>query len=192
MKGFQKTGFSGAGVEGKHQMIKTFRLIPIAIVAGLFALTMSSAQAATDTQTQTITCTISATATLVLGANTVTFPNANPSTTPSVLETESGAQLDVTANARTSATGDVTLTVKSGGDLDDGAGDTIPIANVTWAGTGTGYDLTGTMDNATQQAVGEWTGPGTYAGTVTYSLANSWNYATGTYHATLTYTLTAP
>jgi hypothetical protein len=173
-------------------MKKVLRLIPVAIIAGLFAVATGSAQAATDTQTQTITCTISATATLVLGSSTVTFPNANPSTTPSVLQTESGASLDVTANARTSTNGAVTLTSETGGDLVDGGTDVIPITAVTWAGTGTGYNATGTLSKSSQQAVGSWTGPGTYAGTVNYSLANSWNYATGTYTATITYTLTAP
>jgi hypothetical protein len=40
--------------------------------------------------------------------------------------------------------------------------------------------------------VGAWTGSGNQTGTQTYSLANSWTYATGTYTAALTYTLTVP
>jgi len=171
-------------------MMRVIRFVPIAAIAGLIMLAMGPAQAATDTQSQTITATVSATATLVLGSTTVTFPSANPSTTPSIVQSETGASLDVTANARTSDTGTVTLTVLAGGDLTSSS-DTIPISNITWAHTGTGY-VDGTLNKTTAQSVGSWTGSGVYSGTVTYSLANSWNYATGTYTATITYTLTAP
>jgi hypothetical protein len=48
------------------------------------------------------------------------------------------------------------------------------------------------MSNINQTAA-SWTGSGNRNdGTQTFSLANSWSYATGTYLATITYTLTSP
>jgi hypothetical protein len=48
--------------------------------------------------------------------------------------------------------------------------------------------------STTPQPLGSWTGSGQSTGTLTYTLANSWNYASSTtpYQATLTYTLTSP
>src|SRR5262249_23089079 len=146
------------------------------------------AQAATDTQTATVSAQVNAAASLTLGVNTVTFPNADPGTTPSIAATE-GA-IAVTAKARTSAAGAVTLTVVPSADLKSGS-DVIGISNLTWTATGAGYQA-GTSNKTTGQTVGAWTGPGVHAGTVSYALANSYSYATGSYSTTLTYTLTAP
>jgi hypothetical protein len=70
-------------------------------------------------------------------------------------------------------------------------GNTIGVSNLTWAVTGSGYQA-GTSNKTTAQTVGSWTGPGNTLGTQTFSLPNSWTYATGTYTVTLNYTLTAP
>jgi len=143
--------------------------------------------AATDTKTVSVSATVSATAKLAISAATLTFPDADPDTTPSISATE-GA-LTITAKGKTSAAGNITLVVKSDGPLTSGT-DTIAISNLTWTAGGAGY-VAGTM-NTSDQSVGSWTGSGTYAGTQTYALANSWTYVTGSYTATLTYTLTAP
>jgi hypothetical protein len=143
--------------------------------------------AASDVKTVAVTATVSATAKLTLGSATLTFPDADPDTTPSIAPTE-GA-ITINAKAKTSAAGNVTLVVKSGGNLVSG-GDSIAISNLTWTVTGAGYSA-GTM-GTTDQGLGSWTGSGNYGGTQTYALANSWAYVTGSYTATLTYTLTAP
>jgi hypothetical protein len=166
------------------------RVALMATLVAIFATLATGVHAATSTGTQTVTATVSAAASLTLGASTVTFAS-QPGSTASITQTESGAQLNVTANARTSSAGAVTLTVVAGGDLASG-GQTIPVGNLTWTGTGTGFNATGTMNKTTAQSVGSWTGSGVYSGTMTYAFANSWTYATGSYTATLTYTLTAP
>ncbi|HZT44279.1 MAG TPA: hypothetical protein VFA07_19090 [Chthonomonadaceae bacterium] len=149
---------------------------------------LAKAQASTATQTATITANVNSTATLTLGVNTVTFPSADPNTVSSIPANENA--ISITAKARTGKSGAVTLTVLSSGDLSSGT-DTIPINNVTWTATGAGY-VGGTLSNASAQAVGSWTGPGTHSGGLSYFLANSVFYSTGTYTTTITYTLTAP
>ena len=144
--------------------------------------------AATATSNVTVAATVAASAKLTLGASTLTFPDADPETVPSINATE-GA-VSITAKARTSAAGAVTLTLLAGGDLTSGA-NTIAISNVTWTASGTGF-VAGTMNKTTAQSVGSWTGSGTQTGTASFKLANSWNYATGSYTGSATYTLTAP
>jgi hypothetical protein len=156
-------------------------LVAVLILAGTVAF------AATDTKTIAVSATVSATAKLALSSATLTFPDADPDSTPSISPNE-GA-ITITAKGKTSAAGNITLVVKSGGNLISGT-DSIAISNLTWTHTGAGYS-DGTM-GTTDQALGSWTGSGNYGGTQTYRLANSWAYMTGSYSATLTYTLTAP
>lgn len=140
---------------------------------------------ATQTGSVNVSANVNAKAKLTLGAATVTFADADPDTTPSM----TAAALSVDVKARTSDAGNVVLTVSAGGDLDSGSA-TIAISNLTWTAAGAGFQA-GTA-NTTDQTVGSWTGGGTYTGSQTYALANSWDYATGTYAVTLTYTLSAP
>jgi hypothetical protein len=149
---------------------------------------MQPLAAATATSNVTVSATVAASAKLTLGSATVTFPDADPETVPSINASE-GA-VSITAKARTSAAGSVTLTLLAANDLKSGS-DTIGISNVTWTATGTGF-AGGTMNKTTAQSVGTWTGSGTQTGTVSFKLANSWNYATGAYSVSATYTLTAP
>ena len=164
----------------------------VLLAAALLVAAVSSAHAASTTATQTASITIAARADVKLSSSTVTFPDSDPTTSPTVTDTE-GA-ITVTAAARTGANSAPTLTVKSGGDLTDtnATPDTIPIANISWTGTGTNFNSSGTMSSSAQQAVAGWTGPGIFQGTMTFSLANSWSYPTGAYSATFTYTMTAP
>src|SRR5512134_3350016 len=147
-------------------------------------LATSAAQAATDTKSVTVSATVSATAKLTLGSATVTFNDADPDTVSSIVATG----LSITAKAKTTTSGSVTLTVVSTDDLKSGS-DTILASAVTWTSAGTGYTASGTMNKTTAQSVGAWTGSGSYAGTQTYALANSWSYATGSYNMTVNYTL---
>jgi hypothetical protein len=119
-------------------------------------------------------------------AGTINFPDTDPFTSGTI----AAAPLTVTTQARVGTTTAVNLTVQAGGDFVAATG-TIPIGNLSWTATGAGY-AAGTMSSAAQVPVGTWTGPGSRAGTQTYSLVNNWNYAPGDYAVTLTYTLATP
>lgn len=160
--------------------------------AGLAVLAATVAapclHAANLTRNATMTATINATAKLTLSGATLSFPAADPDTTP-VIPAGSGP-LTVTAKARTSVGSTVTLSVQASGNLKSGL-DTIPVSNVSWTATGTGF-VNGTLNATAAETVGSWLGSGSWSGTQSYVLSNSWSYAPGTYSATLTYTLTAP
>ena len=141
----------------------------------------------TDIVNLTVNATVSARAKLTLGESAINFVDADPDSGP-IAATEN--PVSVRAQVRTGAASLATLTCLSGGNLVSG-GDSIPIANVTWTATGTGY-VAGTMSSTLAQSAGSWTGSGDYTGTFSYSLANSWDYEIGTYQATVAYTLTAP
>jgi hypothetical protein len=160
-------------------------LLGAALVAVAFAQPLT---AATATAPLTVNAAVAARASLTVSSATITFPDADPVATPSIAATE--GPLSITARGRTTAAGNITLTLLAAGDLASGA-DTIAISNVTWTASGTGY-VAGTMNRTTAQSVGSWTGSGSYAGTMTFALANSWTYRTGNYTASATYTLTAP
>jgi len=129
-----------------------------------------------------------ASAQLTITPSAVNFPNADPDTTPSIPATEN--PLLVIANAQTSPGRTVTLTVLARGDLVSGS-NTIPISNVRWTATGSGFRA-GTLSKTAPQTAGSWWGSGSRSGTFSFFLANSWSYATGNYSQTITYTLTAP
>jgi hypothetical protein len=161
-------------------------------LAGLAVLVSTiwgtGAASAQTTQNLTINATVGSWAVLSLSPTTISFPNANPSTTPSI---PANTTVAVTADVRTAGT--PTLTVLANGDLVSG-GNTIGINNVTWTASGAPF-IAGTMNRTTAQSAATFAaGGGTYSGTYTYSLANSWAYVpSGTaYTQTATYTLTAP
>ena len=165
-------------------MTKVVRNGMMAAAAVLICSSQAFAQA-TDTATVNVSAAVNAKAKLTVGAGPVAFLAADPTTTPLLSAT---APLSVDVKARTSASGNVTLTVLASADLTSGT-DTIAISNLTW--TATGPFAAGTM-NTTAVSVGNWTGSGTQSGTQTYKLVNSWSYATGSYTTVLTYTLSAP
>jgi hypothetical protein len=158
----------------------------IATVGAVVLFSTSAYAQTTATGSVTVTVNVNARARLTLGAAAITFADADPDTQP----TMNATPLSVSVGARTAPTGNVTLTVVATGDLASGT-DTIGIGNLTWSATGTGF-VAGTSNSTTAQSVGAWTGPGNRNGTQTYSLPNSWAYATGTYTTTLNYTLTVP
>ncbi len=165
-------------------------LFSLMCAVALVALTAAAvnAQPAKASATVTVNAAVSATAKLALGASSIHFVDADPDVISSIPQTEPA--ITISAKAKTSTGGNVTLTVVAGSDLTSGT-DTIAISNITWTVTGvTGY-VPGTMSK-TAQSLGSWTNSGTWTGTQTYALANSWAYHTGSYTATLTYTLTAP
>lgn len=163
------------------------RGIAIGVVAGLLAAP-HGARAASITRTLTGTATIVALAKLSISPGSLSFPDSNPDTVPSV--PASGGALAVTAKGLTTLGSTMTLTVLASDDFRSGV-DTIGVAALTWSAAGSGF-VSGTMSNTVAQTVGSWVNSGSRTGTQTYALANSWSYATGTYSMTLTYTLTAP
>lgn len=165
--------------------------LALLLAASLLVLAVSPAVAVSTTSTVSATVSVNARAKLALSSNTLTFPDDDPDVAPSLSPTE-GA-MAVTVKARTAANSAVTLTVIANGDFTNGNGDTIPISNLTWSGSGSGFQPSGTMSKTTAQAVGTWTGSGVRNGSLSFALANDWNYAAGSqYTATLTFTLTAP
>jgi hypothetical protein len=156
-----------------------------AAAAVLFVASPVFAQAATDSKTLNVSATVSARAKLTLHSALVSFGDADPDTTTSIVATP----LTVDVKTRTSGASNVTLTVLADGDLISGS-DAIAIGNLSWTGAGLSA---GTMSHLSAVSLGAWTGSGNHTGlTQTYALANSWAYATGSYGAVVTYTLTAP
>ena len=148
---------------------------------------VGGAFAATYTQNLTVNATVASTGKLTIGPTTISFPDADPDVTDPI---PANSTVSVTVKARVASGDTVTLTHKAADDLKDGI-KTITIDNVTWTAAGAGYVL-GTMDKTIDQDVGEWTGPGTYNGTLTYVLDNDWAYESGSYSASTTFTLTTP
>ncbi|MFI5330762.1 MAG: hypothetical protein ACHQ2F_06975 [Desulfobaccales bacterium] len=136
----------------------------------------------------TVAAPMASSAQLTLSPLTINFPDADPGTVPSIPAT--GNPVSVTVNATTGYLQTVTLTALAQGDLVSG-GSTIPISNVTWTASGSGFSG-GTMSKSVAQQVGRWTGSGTRTGTLSFFLSNSWSYATGNYTQKVTFTLTAP
>ena len=158
----------------------------ILAVAALLGLSDAASAQATATGSLNVTVNVSARARLTLGAASITFADADPDSVPTM--TSSAVSIDV--RARTGAGNTSTLTLLASGPLTSGT-DTIAISNLTWTVTGTGFQA-GTANDTTAQTVGSWNGPGSPAGTQTFSLPNSWTYAVGSYAATLNYTLSVP
>ena len=171
-----------------QSVITAVSVFAIVIAVSLFATNMAQAASDTNTQTQTLTATINSAANLTLATDTVTFQPHNPAAMASIAADENGST--VTASATTDSASTVTLTVEANTDLTSGDY-TIAADNVTFTSTGTGY-VDGTLSSADPVAVGSWTGPGVHVGTMSFFLANSFDYNIGTYTATLTYTLVAP
>jgi hypothetical protein len=161
------------------------------LVLGIALVAIAAAQplgAADTTSILTVNATVAATASLTLGAAAIGFPDANPDTTPSI---PANAALTIVAKGKTSTGSSVTLTVLAAGDLTAGGSDVIPINNVTWTTGSTGF-VAGTMSKTTAQTVGSWANSGNRPGSISFFLANSWDYAVGSYSTTATFTLTAP
>ena len=159
----------------------------IIAVVGILAMSTPVFAQANDSASVTVAVNVSARAKLTLGSTAISFADADPDVTANL--TSSAISIDV--KARTTATGTVALTVKAGDDLKTAGGDSIAIDGLTWTASGTNF-VAGTSNKTTAQSVGSWSGSGNRTGSHTYSLPNSWTYATGSYSATLTYTLVAP
>lgn len=118
---------------------------------------------------------------LTLSAGSVTFPTADPDTTPIIV----APPLGVTLYSRRTPW---QLTVMAGGDLTSGSS-TIPVSNISWTATPVPPFQAGVMSSTVAQMMASDTGLVDLTATVVYSLVNSWTYDPGTYTVTITYTL---
>jgi hypothetical protein len=139
-------------------------------------------------RTFTLSVNLASRAKLEFGSLALSFLDSNPDIVLSVPANVN--PLAVTSSTRTGSSLTTALTCLASGDLTLGS-NTIPIGNMIWTATGSGY-VAGTMSKATGQAAGSWAGPGKRVGTFSYYLASSWLYITGVYSTTITYTLTGP
>lgn len=143
--------------------------------------------AARQTQNATLNASINGLARLSVSSAAISFPDADPDTVPNIQAAP--GPITLTAKARTSPNGTVTLTVQASDHLRSGV-NIIPASNITWVGSGAGFS-NGTLSAATPQLVALWTGPGVRTGTQIFFFKNLWSYATGIYTLTMTYTLSA-
>jgi hypothetical protein len=143
--------------------------------------------AAAQTDTATLNASINGQARLSLSTLAITFPDADPDTVPSIPAAQ--GPVTISAKARTSLNGAVTLTIQAADQLRSGL-DTIPASQVTWTATGSGF-TNGTLSAASAQIVAAWTGSGVHSGTQSFFFRNLWSYATGIYTVTMTFTLSA-
>jgi hypothetical protein len=160
------------------------------LLTALMVVMLTSPQTAIGAATTalvTINAPMASTAKLTLTPTAISFPDSDPNTVPSI---PANSAVTASVNAKTNAGMTITLSVLAQGDLVSGS-NTIPINNITWTATGTGF-ISGTMNKTTSQLAGQWTTSVNSTGTFSYRLANSWSYATGNYTQTVTYTLTAP
>lgn len=126
---------------------------------------------------------------LAITPTVITFPPADPDTTPLVQSPP------ITVSYRIRGAGNVPwqLTVLASGHLMSG-GSTVDISNVTWIATPAPPFRSGTLNHTVAQvlAAGVGTVNPTSTGSVTFRLNNSWTYDTGTYTQTVVFTLSTP
>ena len=143
-----------------------------------------------DVQSPTFTLSLNliGRAKLEFGMAGISFPDADPDSVPSIVANQN--PVPVICSMRTGSTLTATLNCLAGGDLTSGT-NSIPVSNMRWESTGSGY-MSGTMDKATRQVAGNWTGSGRFVGAFSFFLANSWSYNAGNYSTTISYDLIAP
>jgi len=166
-------------------MKKMYGFLTLVALLALAGTVTFAAEAATATKTVAMNAQVDASAKLQLDILEVNFADADPDNVPTIT---ANSPIKVTAKGKTGAAGNITLTVLATA-LVSGS-DTIPVDAIKWLATGGGF-AAGTM-GASAQPLGSWKGSGNREGFQTYTLTNSWAYATGTYKTSITYTLTAP
>ena len=125
---------------------------------------------------------------LLVSPLSISFPSADPDTTPVVAT----APVVVTVRVRQNQ-GPWTLTVLAGGDLIAGTA-TVDITNVSWTATPAPPYQNGTLSKTVAQRLASGTGNVNPAqnGSVTFRLVNSWTYSAGNYTQTVVFTLASP
>ena len=136
---------------------------------------------------------------LTIAPSSISFSDANPTTTPTI-----AANSTVAVALRVSGAGSTqawSVQALAAGDLVSG-GNSIGISNVSWtvSGPSGGTCLrpcscyAGTVSKVTSQVIFNGTANtnNSPACTQTYTLVNSWPYAVGSYSQTVTITATSP
>src|ERR1044072_3777603 len=108
----------------------------ITVVLFVLAFAAGRVPAAGQTQNATLNASVNGLARLSLSSAALTFPDADPDTVPSIQAAQ--GPITLTAKARTSPNGAVTLTVMANGPLRSGI-NTITASNITWTATGAGF-----------------------------------------------------
>ena len=139
---------------------------------------------AVKTRAATLAVTIAPSISLTLGMAAINFRSADPYLFPSIEANEN----PITVTVQSQAGGNATLTCRAMGDLVSG-GDIIAASNISWTATGLGF-ASGIMNATDAQLAGQWAGLGTWNGTFSFLLINSWSYAPGAYSVSVVYTLT--
>jgi hypothetical protein len=118
----------------------------------------------------------------------ITFPSSDPDAVPIV----SAAPVQISYRVR-QYNGPWSLTLLAGGDLISGSS-SVDISNVTWVATPAPPFQNGTLSRTVAQTLATGSGSTNPArsGTITFRLANSWNYTAATYTQTVVFTLSAP
>lgn len=119
----------------------------------------------------------------------VSFPSGDPDTVPMVI----AAPVQVRYRVRQNVQQPWVLTVRANGDLISGAA-TVDISNVTWVATPAPPFQNGTLSRTVDRTLASGTGNVNPfgSGSVTFRLANSWNYSRGIYTQTVVFTLSTP
>ena len=127
---------------------------------------------------------------LTISPTSITFPSADPDISPTIPAPPVVVSVRVRQNLGNSPW---LLTVLANGDLIAGS-QRIDITSVTWTATPAPPYQNGTLSKTVAQRVAGGTGNVNPAkdGSVTFRLANSWNYSAGTYTQTIVFTLSAP
>ena len=134
---------------------------------------------------------------LVLTPSTISFPDANPTTIPSIL---ASSQVDVFVKTASLSGSDVnyswSVSALSSGDLQSGP-DTIAITSVTWTSLGVSpcascVCFAGTASSVAGQLMLSGTGEASVTCRKTFTLANSWSYNPGSYSQVMSVTASSP
>lgn len=127
--------------------------------------------------------------TLSVSPRVVSFPLSDPDTVPII----DAAPVEVSYRVRQNLRGTWILTIRANGDLVSGSS-TVDISNVTWVAAPAPPLQSGTLSRTVEQTLASGSGNANplQRGSITFRLANSWNYDAGTYTQTVVFTLSAP
>jgi|GEM_PF-955343 len=137
--------------------------------------------------------------TLTISPSSITFLDANPTTSPSI-SASSAVQMTIVVTGGKNTSWSVHSLAN--GDLQNSDGvSTIPISNLSWTSSQTSSSckygcqcLSGTMNRSAPQnmIIGTGNTPGNFSCNMTFNLLNNWGYNTGSYTQSVTITATAP
>jgi hypothetical protein len=158
------------------------------LICALVLFQAEGSLAASANQTLNLSAQVNSRAKIVLNVGAINFVDFRSDNLDNLPANEN--PVAITANAKTGNNSTITLTFLASDDLRSPTR-TIPISCVTWTATGAGYQ-SGTMSKTSAQTVGTWTGPGSYAGALSFFFDTKVPQAADSYTSSGTFTLTAP